>query len=227
MVRDERRPQPFDPAAVGLNKKESVVKKITAIAALALLALVGCGGNDKAAAVPDVVGERLDVAQALVKDAGLEAEAIGGGTFGIINESNWSVCRTEPAAGTTGAGKVRLIVDRVCATSHSGAGQSDGTAAPVAESSTTTAPSSSTTSSPPHAQATLVRVPNVVGKDLQTAQDTMQAAGLWNLTSHDSTGQNRMQILDRNWLVTGQSPSAGTMVNTDQLIDLGARKLTD
>jgi hypothetical protein len=92
---------------------------------------------------------------------------------------------------------------------------------------TTEAPTTTTTTSSPPAQAAKIRVPNVVGKDLQTAQDTMQAAGLYYLTSHDSTGLNRMQILDRNWLVTEQSPAAGSMVEADRLIDLGARKFTD
>ena len=70
-------------------------------------------------------------------------------------------------------------------------------------------------------------MPSVVGKDLQFAQDTMQAAGLYNLTSHDSTGQNRSQVLDRNWVVTDQTPAAGSRVSEGQLIDLGARKFTD
>ena len=50
---------------------------------------------------------------------------------------------------------------------------------------------------------------------------------LYHLTSHDSTGQARLQVLDRNWLVTDQAPAAGSSVAGDQLIDLGARKFTD
>ena len=96
---------------------------------------------------------------------------------------------------------------------------------------TTTAPTTTTTASTATsgttAAAAKITVPNVVGKDLQLAQDTMQAAGLYNLTSHDSTGQARLQVLDRNWLVTDQTPAAGSRVAEDQLIDLGARKFTD
>ena len=44
-------------------------------------------------------------------------------------------------------------------------------------------------------------VPDAVGRDLQYAQDTMQAAGFSLLTSHDATGQDRFQALDR----TGRS----------------------
>lgn len=96
---------------------------------------------------------------------------------------------------------------------------------------TTTAPTTTTTAltatSATTAGAAKITVPNVVGKDLQLAQDTMQAAGLYNLTSHDSTGQARLQVLDRNWVVTDQTPAAGSRVAADQLIDLGARKFTD
>ena len=97
---------------------------------------------------------------------------------------------------------------------------------------TTTTASTTTTTAPPVTSATTaaaakITVPNVVGKDLQLAQDTMQAAGLYNLTSHDSTGQARLQVLDRNWVVTDQTPAAGSSVAADQLIDLGARKFTD
>jgi hypothetical protein len=45
----------------------------------------------------------------------------------------------------------------------------------------------------------------VVCKDLQTAQDTMQAAGFYNLGSADGTGQGRAQVADRNWVVIAQS----------------------
>src|SRR5215218_1404627 len=40
-----------------------------------------------------------------------------------------------------------------------------------------------------------VKVPNVVGKDHQLAQDTMQAAGLYLLREKDASGQGRMLIL--------------------------------
>ena len=44
------------------------------------------------------------------------ARIIGGGTFGVVVEENWTVCATEPGAGA-GAEKgdrIRVIVDRVC-----------------------------------------------------------------------------------------------------------------
>jgi PASTA domain-containing protein len=201
------------------------VKKAVLLAGIAMLVLAGCSGDKKEAAVPDVVGERLDLAQSHMKDAGLEYEALGGGTLGIVVESNWTVCQTEPAAGATGAKKVKLIVDRVCSERQSGVvgTTSSSTTGTTALTTTTTASTPASGNSSP----AKIAVPNVVGKDLQTAQDTMQAAGLYMLRSHDSTGRNRSQVLDSNWMVTDQTPAAGTKVDADQLIDLGAKKFTD
>ncbi len=67
-------------------------------------------------------------------------------------------------------------------------------------------------------------VPNVVGRDLQEAQDALQATGFYNLTSHDVTGQDRYQVLDRNWKVCNQKPAPGTLVPKDTQIDLGSVK---
>jgi len=53
-------------------------------------------------------------------------------------------------------------------------------------------------------------VPNVVCMNLQDAQNTMQDSGFFNLGSADGGGQGRMQILDRDWVVIGQSVRAGT-----------------
>jgi hypothetical protein len=60
-----------------------------------------------------VRGERLDVAERHLDDAGLDWEEIGGGTFGVVVRSHWHVCDQEPGPGAK-ARKVRLIVDRSC-----------------------------------------------------------------------------------------------------------------
>jgi hypothetical protein len=70
-------------------------------------------------------------------------------------------------------------------------------------------------------------VPNVVGKDLQLAQDTLQAAGFYNLDSRDATGQGRMQIIDRNWKVCKQSVRPGSTPASGELIVLDAVKLDE
>ena len=42
---------------------------------------------------------------------------------------------------------------------------------------------------------------DVVGKDLQVAQDTMQSFGFYDLTSTKRKSDGRMQILDRGWQI--------------------------
>ena len=70
-----------------------------------------------------------------------------------------------------------------------------------------------------------IEVPNVVGQDHQLAQDTMQSAGLYNLSEEDATGQGRVLVLDRNWVVVEQEPPAGTMVSEDATITLRSKKI--
>lgn len=70
-----------------------------------------------------------------------------------------------------------------------------------------------------------ITVPNVVGKNHQLAQDTMQAAGLYVLAEEDATGQGRALLFDRNWVVVRQSPKAGSKVSEDRTIKLFAKKV--
>lgn len=67
-------------------------------------------------------------------------------------------------------------------------------------------------------------VPDVVGEDHQLAQDKMQAAGLYNLSEEDVSGQDRSMLIDRNWEVVEQQPAAGTRVNEDATIILRSKK---
>lgn len=70
-------------------------------------------------------------------------------------------------------------------------------------------------------------VPKFTGMGLQAAQDAAEAAGFRHLTSHDSAGRDRKQILDRNWQVCTQKPAAGTRVATDDKLDFGTVKLEE
>jgi predicted small secreted protein len=95
-------------------------------------------------------------------------------------------------------------------------------------SSTTTGKDVSVTGTPTtHSAAAPKPVPNLVGQGLQAAQDAAQAAGFYALKSHDSLGEDRHQILDRDWKVCTQTPAAGTNSPTTAKIDLGAVKLTE
>ncbi|NNN35371.1 PASTA domain-containing protein [Streptomyces sp. S3(2020)] len=53
-------------------------------------------------------------------------------------------------------------------------------------------------------------LPDLVGLDLQAAQDEAQAAGFYALDDQDASGQGRLQVYDRNWTVCSQEPEAGT-----------------
>lgn len=68
-------------------------------------------------------------------------------------------------------------------------------------------------------------MPNVVGHNHQTAQNEMQAAGLYVLDEKDATGQGRLLLLDRNWIVVRQSPKAGAKVTADTTIILYSKKI--
>lgn len=70
------------------------------------------------------------------------------------------------------------------------------------------------------------KLPNLVGRGLQYAQDAAQDAGFYLLTSHDALGRGRHQFLDRDWKVCFQSPAPGT-VPTATTIDFGAVKLEE
>jgi hypothetical protein len=64
--------------------------------------------------VPSLVGEALDVAEDKLQSDGLNFKEVGGGVFGIVVKSNWTVCATRPAAGQPTSGPVSLIVERSC-----------------------------------------------------------------------------------------------------------------
>ncbi|MGW5386700.1 hypothetical protein [Nocardia sp. NPDC003963] len=59
---------------------------------------------------------------------------------------------------------------------------------------------------------TRVPMPAVVCMNLQAAQDLIQTAGVFYSRSEDATGQGRRQVVDRNWVVVGQTPMAGALI---------------
>jgi hypothetical protein len=66
--------------------------------------------------VPNLTDERLDVAEDQLASKSLRYTEIGGGTFGVVVPSNWTVCETRPAAGAEvkKGTRVKLIIDRGC-----------------------------------------------------------------------------------------------------------------
>jgi hypothetical protein len=138
-------------------------------------------------------------------------------------------------AGAVGAfiliGAIGSAVDPVTKTKSTTAAAASATpsASPI---TATEKPASSEKASPTtaptakKAQAAGDQLPNLIGMGLQAAQDAAQAAGFYGLTSHDSLGRARHQILDRDWKVCSQTPAAGQH-DTGATVDLGAVKLAE
>jgi hypothetical protein len=73
-------------------------------------------------------------------------------------------------------------------------------------------------------------MPNLVGQNLQGAQDAIQQLTgnpAFITFSHDATGRGRRQILDRDWQVCSQSVKPGASFTATTRIDFGAAKLTE
>lgn len=67
-------------------------------------------------------------------------------------------------------------------------------------------------------------MPNLVGENLQVAQDTIQQLTGFEVpitTSHDATGGGRQQLLDRNWQVCSQSVPPGSPISGSTRVDFG------
>ena len=69
-----------------------------------------------------------------------------------------------------------------------------------------------TASEPPVAEPVLAAMPSVVCMNLQSAQNAIQAAGVFFSRSVDASGASRMQVNDSNWIVVAQDPQAGVLV---------------
>ena len=90
----------------------ATVKGFAVIAIVAAAVLTGCGEAQRRS-VPNVTGEPLDVAEHTLDRAGLRYETSGGGAFGIVIRSNWTVCRQSPPPRRV-ASSVLLSVARSC-----------------------------------------------------------------------------------------------------------------
>jgi beta-lactam-binding protein with PASTA domain len=83
------------------------------VALTMIFVLAGCGGTAQPKPVPDVRGQRLDLAEDRLDVRGLDYEEIGGGNLGIVIRSHWWVCDQAPAPGRLGK-TVKLVVERDC-----------------------------------------------------------------------------------------------------------------
>jgi len=91
---------------------------------------------------------------------------------------------------------------------------------------TLVSPSSSTKQPTATPQETFI-MPKVVGLNLQLAQDLLQSKGSYLIDQVDFKGLNRFQVLDSNWKVCTQSPSAGKKIPISTVVALASVKLTE
>lgn len=70
-------------------------------------------------------------------------------------------------------------------------------------------------------------MPKVVGMNLQLAQDLLQSMGSYLMDQTDYKKLNRWQVIDSNWKVCAQSPSAGKKSSLLTLVTLASVKLTE
>jgi hypothetical protein len=95
-------------------------------------------------------------------------------------------------------------------------------ASPLVAAPTTSEPA------PSSAAFTAFAMPRLVGMDLQSAQNEVQAHGIFFSVSHDLRGI-RHQVLDSDWIVCTQNVAPGQQVTSDAegQIDFGVVKRSE
>jgi hypothetical protein len=71
---------------------------------------------------------------------------------------------------------------------------------------------------------TTFTMPDLLGQNLQEAQNALQAMGSREMDQQDASGQERLQVLDSNWQVCTQEPTSGREVPVDTLVVLASVK---
>lgn len=67
-------------------------------------------------------------------------------------------------------------------------------------------------------------MPNLIGRDLQGAQDSIQSLthdAVWSTSSTDLTGRGRAQISDRDWQVCSSTPPPGAKFTATTKVGFG------
>jgi len=84
--------------------------------------------------------------------------------------------------------------------------------------------------SPPASAEPSWTMPNLIGMDLQGAQDAIQSVtrgAVWFSSSTDLTGRGRAQLSDRNWQVCSSIPPPGARFTVDTDIDFGVVRVSE
>jgi beta-lactam-binding protein with PASTA domain len=144
--------------------------------------------------MPDLVGRRLSAAEAALTTAGfmsVSAVDAGGRDREILDDDNWVVTRQQPVAGAAVTPGLSITLGAVKPTDTQGS---------------------------PDVRKGVV--PDVLCHDLQDAQDALRSAGFYVLIAKDGLGRHRYPVLDRDWVVVGQSAAAGSRPKPTGKIEL-------
>ncbi|WP_159449219.1 Ltp family lipoprotein [Demequina sp. NBRC 110055] len=74
---------------------------------------------------------------------------------------------------------------------------------------------------------TTFMMPDLVGDNLQDAQDELQDLGSYFVDQEDASGDERTQVLDSNWQVCTQDPAAGDEVPIETVVVLASVTLDE
>ncbi len=102
---------------------------------------------------------------------------------------------------------VRVVVDRTCEIESAEPEPSEPTEEPE-PSEPIEEPEPSEPAATPALPETFT-MPDVVGANLQDAQDLLQSLGSYAMDQQDASGLGRVQVLDRNWKVCSQDRRRG------------------
>ena len=144
--------------------------------------------------VPDVLGQRLPAAEDALKQRGftkVQTRDASPENRVILEKDNWIVEAQTPAGGSSTPLDTVVVLH-------------------VRKNTDAAQPS-------PAPEGVM---PGVVCAELQAAQDALRKSGYFLITYKDGTGQGRMPLVDRNWVVIGQSEAPGTKPSATTKVEL-------
>jgi len=220
---------------------------VTASASLGLL-LIGCSSGDSQSAgtspsqasvgtpaptsvvaMPVLVGLRLDLALSDLEVLGIDkddVELLGGGTLGVVDESNWYVCDQRPAAGDPQLDNLRLVVDRDCPATSSPTtpASSDDASADAQQTQSNPTPSVSASDAPEEPESPAVFLSAARGdladmsKDLGDLERALDEGGILRIAG------NRVELaFNIGQLTSRVPPTAYAQTWAEQLRVLSAK----
>lgn len=154
--------------------------------------------------------------------AGLAVIGLGGLLLGGIDGG------TETTASATSSSAASRVPSTAPATTSAQPAPTATEEPPMSAPLTTTAPTptaSTTAATAPTSTTVDFAMPDLVGSDLQSAQNAVQDLGVFYSVSHDLLG-SRNQVIDSNWIVCTQNVAPGQRVTgeVEGQLDFGVVK---